>query len=153
VIYDADCGQCSSFKRAIDFLDVHGRIDFKSLIDADKGGFLDKIPPPLKHKSFHLILPEGETLSGAKAVPRLMTALPAGRVTSWFVTSTCGGTATVSFIYSLFSRLHGSGSCGFKSNNTYAAMKEGGSLRHNVKDGRLSKADRFTHARREFTER
>ncbi len=100
-----------NFKRMINFLDVNRRVEFLSLIEADERGFLGSIPPALRHKSFHLIAADGDVLSGAAAIPRLIGMLPAGRAASWLVTSTPGGIASVAFVYSVFSRLHGSGSC------------------------------------------
>jgi len=89
-------------------------MEYMPLIDADGRGFLERIPPALRHKSFHLISPEGDLLSGAKAMPGLIATLPMGRATSWFIASAPGGIASVAFVYSVFSRFHGSGSCEYR---------------------------------------
>ncbi len=113
-VYDADCGPCSRFKRAIDFLDAYGRLEYSSLMEADEEGVLNGIPHNLRHRSFHLISPAGMVLSGAKALSSLIGLLPSGRAISKFIFLTPGGVSTMSFVYSVFSRLHNTGSCGDK---------------------------------------
>lgn len=76
MVYDADCGPCTRFKDAISFLDIHNRIDFIPLIEADRIGFLNQIPRSLRFKSFHLISPAGEIRSGDNAVIDLIGLLP-----------------------------------------------------------------------------
>ena len=115
LVYDAGCSPCTRFMRIIDFLDARGKLDFASLIDADAEGRLDSIPESRRHRSFHLILPHGEILSGAKAVPNLVSLLPLGRATSAIMVSAPFGTRSISFVYGVLSRLHDSGSCTFES--------------------------------------
>src|SRR5580704_16952139 len=54
IAYDAGCGPCTKFRRAIEFLDTHGAIDFVSLPEANEMGLLDAIPERLRFRSFHL---------------------------------------------------------------------------------------------------
>ncbi len=115
LVYDGDCGPCARFKRAIEFLDVYGKLDYMSLIDADDKDILDKLSQGLRHRSFHLVSPDGGFLSGAGALPSLIGLLPTGRTISTFITLAPGGLASVSFVYSVFSRLHDSGSCRYKN--------------------------------------
>ena len=113
--YDADCGPCTRFKRLVDFLDRYRRIDPISLTRADELGLLDKIPHYLKHKSFHLISPDGYIESGAGALPALISLLPSGGYVSWIITSVAGGKRITNFVYSVFSRLHETGACRYDS--------------------------------------
>jgi predicted DCC family thiol-disulfide oxidoreductase YuxK len=113
LLYDAGCGPCTRFKNAIEFLDIHRKILAMSLIEGDRIGLLKEVPPNLRHRSFHLISPTGAVLSGAKALPQLIGLLPAGGMTSGFIVGAPGGLAMAAFIYTAFSRLHGSGSCSY----------------------------------------
>ena len=112
--YDADCGPCTNFKRAVVFLDSYQRITPIPLAQADSEGILDRIPASRRHRSFHLVAPDGDALSGPAAIPTLVSLLPGGRFPSRLVTSAPGGRRAVSFVYQVFSRLHDSGSCGFR---------------------------------------
>ena len=47
LVYDADCGPCTKFKRAVDWLDKYNHLRYASLVDADACGLLNSIP---KHK-------------------------------------------------------------------------------------------------------
>ena len=119
--YDADCGPCTRFAHIVDILDKYNKIDFISLTIADQQGLLDKISAPLRYKSFHLILPNGETKSGSEALLELIAILPAGNVISPLVNYFPAGKLIVRSIYKRFSRLHDTGSCsnsgGSSSNN------------------------------------
>lgn len=112
--YDADCGPCTRFKRAIGFLDSYQRISPIPLTEADAEGILVSIPTSRRHRSFHLVAPDGEVLSGAAALPTLVGLLPAGRLPSKLMVSAPGGPRAVKLVYQTFSRLHDSGSCSFK---------------------------------------
>ena len=118
LVYDADCGPCTRFKRIVDFLDAHERLDFTSLIQADEGGFLSSVPPALRHHSFHLISPDGGIRSGALAVPELIGVLPSGKLISKFIASAPGGVWSLSFVYEVLSRLHEVGSCRYETGNS-----------------------------------
>lgn len=109
--YDADCGPCIRFRRVVGFLDAGRTISFVSLALADRTGVLDGIPPRLRRRSFHLVIPGGEILSGAEAIPALTRILPAGRVTSRAMVAIPGGTRAAGFVYGVFSRMHDSGEC------------------------------------------
>ena len=112
--YDADCGPCTRFRHIVDILDKYERIDFISLTKADQEGLLDKIPVEERYKSFHLILPKGETKSGCEAVLELIAILPGGMIISPIIINFPGGKKSVCFIYKIFSRLHDRGSCSIK---------------------------------------
>lgn len=113
ISYDSDCGPCTKFKRAVAFLDAHNRVDFLSLSEADALGLLDKIPEDRRHRSFHLVLPTTEVLSGANAIPELVSLLPSGGIFSRLIAGAPGGMRTTTFVYSVISRLHDEGSCKF----------------------------------------
>jgi predicted DCC family thiol-disulfide oxidoreductase YuxK len=115
--YDTDCGSCTRFAHAVDSLDKSEIIDFISIILADQKGLLDRISPPLRYKSFHLILPNGEVKSGSEALVELIAILPGGKIISPIVNYFPGGKPFVSFIYNSFSRRHDMGSCNTGNNN------------------------------------
>jgi predicted DCC family thiol-disulfide oxidoreductase YuxK len=111
--YDKDCGNCTRFKRIVDILDGYKRLDFLSLTEADESGLLDPVPRSRRHRSFHLIYPGGSVISGSLAVPELISLLPSGRAASFLIRRAPGGRRVVNLIYSLFSRLHDTGSCSY----------------------------------------
>jgi predicted DCC family thiol-disulfide oxidoreductase YuxK len=112
--YDVDCGPCTRFKRIVDLLDARHRIDFLSLHKADKLGLLKGIPHPMRYTSFHLICPDGEILSGADGLVRLVAILPLGNQISKLIALTPGGEWMIKLLYKTFSRLHNSPTCGTK---------------------------------------
>jgi|SRR5918911_4856704 predicted DCC family thiol-disulfide oxidoreductase YuxK len=114
--YDADCGPCTRFARTVDSLDKYEKIDFISLTMADKQGLLDRIYAPLRYKSFHLILPNGEAKSGSEALLELIAILPKGKIISHIINYFPGGKLIVKFIYNRVSRLHDTGSCHVNNN-------------------------------------
>lgn len=112
--YDVDCGPCTRFKRIVGLLDARHRIDFLSLHKADKLGLLKGIPHPMRYTSFHLICPDGEILSGADGLVRLVAILPLGNQISKLIALTPGGEWMIKLLYKTFSRLHNSPTCGTK---------------------------------------
>ena len=115
--YDANCGPCTRFAHMVDSLDKSEIIDFISLTLADQKGLLERISPPLRYKSFHLIFPNGEVKSGSEALVELIAILPGGKIISPIVNYFPGGKPFVSFIYNSFSRRHDMGSCNTDNNN------------------------------------
>jgi len=111
LVYDSDCGPCTRFKRAVQFLDSYRNFHFESLIRADEDGLLDTIPRPRRHSSFHIVSPRGTVVSGAQAIPTLIAQLPFGEPVSKFVIHAPGSARALRFIYGVFSRLHDTGSC------------------------------------------
>jgi predicted DCC family thiol-disulfide oxidoreductase YuxK len=110
--YDADCGPCTRFSHAVDILDKYEKLDFISLIEADQKGLLDRIPPSMRYKSFHLIFPgRDEVKSGSDALIKLVAILPGGRVISPIINYFPGAKQIVHFIYTKFSKLHDGSSC------------------------------------------
>ena len=115
LIYDADCGPCTRFKRAIDWLDRYDHLCYVSLIGADGRGLLDSLPLGQRHTSFHLISPDGRIRSASEAIPGLLALLPLGGIAAYLIRTAPAGMRAVYFIYSIFSRLHNNtGSCAFK---------------------------------------
>ncbi len=111
LVYDAGCGPCTRFKQLVEFLDARGALAFLSLADADAEGMPDDVSPSRRHRSFHLVSPGGGVLSGAEALPTLISLLPAGRVTARFIVAAPGGVRALEFGYSALSRLHDAGRC------------------------------------------
>ena len=112
--YDADCGPCTKFKDAVAILDIHRKVDFVPLSLADESGLLDGVPSHLRHKSFHLVLPNEQVLSGANALPEVIGLFPTGRVFSRMIAGAPGGRSAMTFVYSVFARLHDTGSCNYR---------------------------------------
>jgi predicted DCC family thiol-disulfide oxidoreductase YuxK len=112
LVYDSACGPCSRFKRIVDFLDRYNELDYFSLNQADALGLLDSIPKSRRHSSFHLISQEGIVRSGSEAIPLLVSLLPSGKLLSFPLGHSLGRKFS-SIIYSIFSRLHDSGSCSY----------------------------------------
>ena len=76
VAYDAKCGPCTSFKRAVGFLDPKRRIAFIPLAVAVQNGCSSRFLPPEGCRSFHAILPDGtvyERCLGAPGPPLIAT--------------------------------------------------------------------------------
>jgi predicted DCC family thiol-disulfide oxidoreductase YuxK len=113
LVYDKDCGNCSRLKRIVNSLDAHRRLGYISLVEADESGQLDSVPRARRHHSFHLIYPRGMVISGSAAVAELVSLLPCGRGVSFLIREAPGGRKIVNLIYSMFSRLHDSGSCSY----------------------------------------
>lgn len=111
LVYDVNCGPCSKFKRMIDFLDKHDRLNYTSLVDADEQGVLNSLPRNRRRRSFHLISPSGEISSGADAIPILVGLLPLGGFPSSVIIVFPPAQSLVNFVYSTLSRLHDAGSC------------------------------------------
>jgi predicted DCC family thiol-disulfide oxidoreductase YuxK len=109
--YDTYCGPCTKFKNVVDFLDKRDKIDFISLVQADKKGLLESVPTDLRYRSFHLILPNRIVKSGSEGVLELIAILPGGRALSAMVRCLPGGTRMVRSIYRNLSKLHDNGSC------------------------------------------
>jgi predicted DCC family thiol-disulfide oxidoreductase YuxK len=120
LVYDADCGPCSKFKRLVDWLDKYNRLHYLSLVTADDNGLLNSLPGNVRHRSFHLISPEGEIETGAGAIPGLVALFPLGRIASFLIRTSPGGEGIVNFLYSSFSRLHDTGSCGYESTSHHS---------------------------------
>ncbi|HET7404705.1 MAG TPA: DCC1-like thiol-disulfide oxidoreductase family protein [Candidatus Bathyarchaeia archaeon] len=118
LLYDADCGMCTRFRNTIDFLDVHRKIDFMPIDRAEQIGRLDSLPDALRHRSFHLILPDKHVESGAEALPTLVSLLPYGRLVSKIITSSPLGQQMLSFLYSVVARRHEAGLCKLQTVST-----------------------------------
>ena len=109
--YDADCSMCTRFRNTIEFLDAHRNLRFMSIDNAEQAGLLDALPDALRHRSFHLVLPDMRLQSGSEALPALIGLLPTGRVVSKMVTSTPIGGWILRFLYSTVASRHEAGLC------------------------------------------
>jgi hypothetical protein len=98
----------------VDLLDVYDRIDFLSLLEADRLGLFNGIPHKMRYASFHLICPDGKILSGPDGVTGLVAILPLGTQISKLISIAPGGKWMIRFLYKTFSRLHDSPACGTK---------------------------------------
>ncbi len=123
LVYDADCGPCTRFKNAIDFLDPSRKITFRSFGEADETGLLDRIPSDQRRRSFHVVTPDGTIYSASDGLAKAIELLPAGKVVSKAIESLPAGRESLRFLYNTLSRLHDGGGCSFNS-------VEGGILEH-----------------------
>lgn len=133
MVYDANCGPCSKFKRAVDWFDKYNRLKYLSLEDADEDGVFDSLPVQKRHTSFHLVSPNGAVRSGSEAIPDLISLLPSGSVLSFVVRSPPISKNAIGFIYATLSRLHDSGSCSYESKSrNFSSGSATSSLEANV---------------------
>lgn len=109
--YDSECGPCTRFRRAVEFLDAGRAMKYVGLEHAEGVGLLDRVPQDRRRASFHLVAPDGRAWSGAGALSTLASQLPCGAVASKAIESCPLVSGTLSFAYRALSRLHGSGSC------------------------------------------
>jgi predicted DCC family thiol-disulfide oxidoreductase YuxK len=115
--YDADCGSCTRFKGMVQWFDKYNHLEYISLINADDRGLLDSVPVGRRHKSFHLVSPEGRVTCGSDAIPSLVALLPLGSGLAVLIQKIPVAQSVVKFLYSTMSRLHETGSCSYKSDN------------------------------------
>ena len=113
LVYDADCGPCTRFRNAVEFLDAGRRIRYRGLAEADAEGLLEGVAVGRRHRSFHLVSGDGETWSGAGALAPLASLLPGGRPMAFLISSSPIVSRCAAFIYGTFSRLHDAGSCSY----------------------------------------
>jgi len=111
VVYDADCGPCSSFKRALEAADAKRRLDFVSLQEAEEKGLLERVPSSERGLSSHLVYPDGSVLSGPSWMPDLLSFLPLGRALRAAAEDVPPLASLLTFLYVTGSRLHSSPSC------------------------------------------
>jgi predicted DCC family thiol-disulfide oxidoreductase YuxK len=128
IFFDEDCALCLRFQKAVKSLDVHGKIEFIPIEEANSLGLLDGVPENRRFRSFHLVLADGRTRSGAEAIPGLIDVLYARGLASKVVFGFPGCFRMVSWVYTVFLRLHDSGHC-----SSAAGSPTWGSL-----DGRLT---------------
>jgi predicted DCC family thiol-disulfide oxidoreductase YuxK len=110
LVYDSECGPCTTFRNLLGFLDARHRMEYVGLAEAEEGGKLSSIPPDLRHRSFHLIADNGSALSGGQALPALFSQLPCGGLVSAAKSSPLVS-RSAGFVYSTLARLHDRGSC------------------------------------------
>lgn len=113
MVYDADCGPCTRFRDAVSFLDSRHRMEYTGINEAEGAGLLDALPLSARHRSFHLVFPDGRVVSGADALPGLTGLLPGGSVPSFLLGSSTVVFSAAAFVYSVFARLHETGSCSY----------------------------------------
>jgi predicted DCC family thiol-disulfide oxidoreductase YuxK len=111
LVYDSDCGPCTTFSEAVGFLDPRHRVRRLSIADAEGNGLLRDMSPELRGRSFHFILADGTAKSGAEALPDLAAQLPAGGLVSKALSSSSLLFGLAVYTYAALSRLHGAGSC------------------------------------------
>ncbi len=111
LVYDSACGPCTRFKEAVEFLDTRQKMSYVGIEDADELGMLAPLAPKLRHRSFHVVSPNGLIWSGASALPRVIALLPGGRPVSFIIDRNPAVFGAVSFVYYVLSRLHDANSC------------------------------------------
>ena len=108
--FDDRCGPCTRFRNVIGFLDPHHKLDYCGLNVAERSGRLDPVPPSRRHRSFHLVSPDGRVWSGPPALSPLTALLPFGKGLSAAMEFPPVSSAAA-FAYVVFLRLHDSGAC------------------------------------------
>src|SRR3989442_6478406 len=76
LLYDRDCGICSSLSRWMRAVDIRGRIRFESIQTGR--GLLKEIPEDRMLDAWHMVAPNGQVTTGGDAVPTLVGAFPIG---------------------------------------------------------------------------
>jgi predicted DCC family thiol-disulfide oxidoreductase YuxK len=76
LLFDRDCGICSSFSRWIRALDLRRRIRLRTI--QSSRDLLREIPEDRILDAFHVVSPGGHVTTGGEAVPALIEALPMG---------------------------------------------------------------------------
>ena len=107
LVYDADCGPCTGFKRLVSFLDLDSKISCLSLRDADNAGLLDSIPEDLRYLSMHFVATDKSVLSGSDAIPSILELLPCGRLPSRLLKLNGLGRKLTTIGYASAARLRG----------------------------------------------
>lgn len=88
ILYDADCGPCSTFEAIVMRLDVHHNLAAVPLQDRVAHQILkDRMPESEVMKAFHIVqkAPREEVFSGGDALVQLLRFLPLGLFTHWMV--------------------------------------------------------------------
>ena len=76
LLFDRDCGICSTFSRWIHTVDIRRMIRFQTI--QSSRGLLPGIPDERILDAFHIVAPDGQVTSGGDAVPTLIGAFPMG---------------------------------------------------------------------------
>ncbi|MBA2763784.1 MAG: DUF393 domain-containing protein [Thermoleophilaceae bacterium] len=76
LVYDADCGFCRWSVATLLDRDELGALEPMTIGEADSRGLLDSIDPADRARSAHVVMPDGQVLSGGSAVPALAARLP-----------------------------------------------------------------------------
>jgi predicted DCC family thiol-disulfide oxidoreductase YuxK len=120
LVYDSDCGPCTRFRDVVSFFDTRRKMIYIGLDDADRRGVLDSVSRGRRHRSFHLVSPDGTVWSGAEALPPLFELLSGFAPLSFVLVSNPFAFKAASFVYSTFSRLHDAGSCAYAQESDIA---------------------------------
>jgi predicted DCC family thiol-disulfide oxidoreductase YuxK len=78
ILYDADCGFCTRMLDRIMRRDRRGRLRAVPIQAEEGQRLLCKMPAARRLDSWHLVLPDGEVVSGGAAGPPLLRLLPGG---------------------------------------------------------------------------
>lgn len=76
LVYDADCGFCRWSVAALLDRDRRGVLEPMTIEEAGSRGLLDSIDPLDRTRSAHVVLPDGQVLSGGAGVPALAARVP-----------------------------------------------------------------------------
>ena len=109
--YGSDCGPCTRFRNAVEFLDARKAIRYVGLDEAEREGILDRMPLERRRRSFHLVSGDGRWYSGSEALAPLLALLPGGSTFAFVMSRSSPISRCAAFLYGVFSRLHDAGSC------------------------------------------
>ncbi len=78
LLYDGNCGFCNQWVGRLRRWDRRGAIDYlPAQLRAEVQG-LPSIPDEALDRAMHVVLPDGRTYQGARALPALLPLLPGG---------------------------------------------------------------------------
>jgi predicted DCC family thiol-disulfide oxidoreductase YuxK len=110
-IYDSNCSFCTRLKNFISFFDAKRKITFIPMADKKVIDILGSIPPSLRYRSSHLVLDEKRILSGGVGMVYLLYFIPGLSPIASLILSFPPALSLSKRIYSVLSRIHGTGSC------------------------------------------
>ncbi len=76
LVYDADCGFCRWSVAVLLDRDQRGALEPMTIDEADSRGLLDSVEPIDRTRSAHVVLPDGQVLSGGSGVRALAARVP-----------------------------------------------------------------------------
>ncbi len=85
LLYDEDCSLCVRFQAGVKKRDRNNLIEPVGFMDPR----IPRIVPRMSREDllhdFHLVLPDGKTLSGNNAMPEILLLLPSMKTAGWFL--------------------------------------------------------------------
>lgn len=90
LLYDEGCSLCVKFQQEIKRQDRRDRVVPVGFQDPQIPRLVPGMTPEQLRSSFHLVFPDGRTLSGPRALPSLLKLLPGWKISAWLLERTPG---------------------------------------------------------------